>query len=408
MSRLCDHGMLDRASLLRSFRILWRACGDYSVDKRGDVGSWTRVAALGGMERLIYAAQRMERFTGISTVNCEEVLLGTVIATASGLGVVTMLGQQAKSADTGTVLTVSYSHSSGMGVTEPVLQCCKVRAKVWKMVNYNRHHSEQRAAIDGSWLTTESALTVVCAVLKQIAEKMDSVREVAGQILVRLFNSGLPLDPDDSRAIRTVLEDFVSAEGGTGPAAINWAQPDHAFALVASLMMTRSFLFPVLSGLVLSVGGITATTATASSSCLLRVCSGRHSEESGWFAIELMSAIVTLFRQNAHCDRMVCPLLKTTDILLRRGAVDISLEVQRVGSCEGGASLQPFSHSLVTAIWIETKLCTNVSKLYQIVDLLVLVVALDKRGARLVALQILVRLLGHKYPKIRKCRLLLA
>lgn len=40
---------------------LLAAAEDYSVDKRGDVGSWCRVDALTGMERLLRLAARASR-----------------------------------------------------------------------------------------------------------------------------------------------------------------------------------------------------------------------------------------------------------------------------------------------------------------------------------------------------------
>lgn len=40
---------------------LLAAAEDYSVDKRGDVGSWCRVDALAGMERLLRLAARASR-----------------------------------------------------------------------------------------------------------------------------------------------------------------------------------------------------------------------------------------------------------------------------------------------------------------------------------------------------------
>lgn len=40
---------------------LLAAAEDYSVDKRGDVGSWCRVEALAGMERLLRLTARASR-----------------------------------------------------------------------------------------------------------------------------------------------------------------------------------------------------------------------------------------------------------------------------------------------------------------------------------------------------------
>jgi hypothetical protein len=46
------------------FEILLRSCDDYKTDKRGDTGSWCRIAAVQGMEKMLYTCFRKSDFTG--------------------------------------------------------------------------------------------------------------------------------------------------------------------------------------------------------------------------------------------------------------------------------------------------------------------------------------------------------
>ena len=58
LEKLCMTEYFTVPLLTRSFTILKLATQDYSVDKRGDTGSWSRVVAIKGILRLIYAGIR--------------------------------------------------------------------------------------------------------------------------------------------------------------------------------------------------------------------------------------------------------------------------------------------------------------------------------------------------------------
>ena len=47
------------ALIQRIFGMLQRSCEDYSIDKRGDIGSWIRAAALRGSVQLTLASLRV-------------------------------------------------------------------------------------------------------------------------------------------------------------------------------------------------------------------------------------------------------------------------------------------------------------------------------------------------------------
>jgi hypothetical protein len=63
------------------FEILLRSCDDYKTDKRGDTGSWCRIAAVQGMEKMLYTCFRKIDSTGATRMTSFGP--GTVAVTSS-------------------------------------------------------------------------------------------------------------------------------------------------------------------------------------------------------------------------------------------------------------------------------------------------------------------------------------
>eukprot|EP00741_Cyanophora_paradoxa_P003051 tig00000663_g2963.t1 len=145
------------------------ALGDYSVDSRGDVGSWVREAAMAGLERL---------------------------------------------------LLLLAAPASRLGPPPPGL--------------------------------VQDAFG---ALLKQLAEKIDRVRRVAGEVLHRLLHAREPAVPGVPH--RAELEEIFPAEECGPGAGMNWAAPGATFPRVVRALALPAYASPVLSGLVVSVGGLT-------------------------------------------------------------------------------------------------------------------------------------------------------
>jgi hypothetical protein len=148
-----------------------------------------------------------------------------------------------------------------------------------------------------------------------MSEKLDGMRQIAGQILMRLLysKSEKTMQRIDGIPDRDFLETKVFPADLVGT--INWSAAHETFPLVVKLMNGPSFyLEAVLSGLILSVGGLTESVVKASKAALFEWIQNQKENVAllnrfGFFLTHLL----VLHRQE---DRILLPLLKTIGILL--------------------------------------------------------------------------------------------
>lgn len=147
---------LSFAQLETVFDALLSACGDYSTDKRGDVGSWTRMAALKGLWKLTVIAVRAS--TALPQAERE--------AAADDASLVPSLEVRAESLIDDVQAKVAAALEAGTPLQD----------------------GGARAELSASGESGEAFYTpalcerTLCALLKQLSEKLDHVRTVAGQV----------------------------------------------------------------------------------------------------------------------------------------------------------------------------------------------------------------------------------
>ncbi len=394
--RVCESDHFSASRLERVFQVLARACADYSIDKRGDTGSWTRLAALRGFERVLYAAVRRQRlFVGLERVASGELAVGDRFLSSFGVATVNSLATNAN----GTITAIVAFPSQSLGnLVEADFQEA-VEGGALRIVmggTILKHSPPARDAPVEAWLTPDQVSRALSCLLKQLAEKLDSVREVAGNIFLRLSLSDVPLCAEDRSVFLAALkavrrDDSCGTQVQEQFAHINWTQPDHVYAVLAEVLACPHHFHAVFSGLVISIGGITATISRAATSCLVQFL-GRQQGSDNATVLQLLSSVLRLFAELHKDDRVICPLLKCVVVLLRDRILDLSAPAR-----------QSFANALVKAVLAEMRDCASVTKLSLCADVLVLLVAFDTGLARFLSLKALVRFLGHKYPKIRKC-----
>jgi len=167
---------------------------DYNTDRRGDVGSWARIAAMYGVVTL------------------------TVLATRASVS--------------------SSSSNSSYSVND-----------------------------DDIYITESICLDVLGSILKQLSEKLDSVRSHAGSCLQQLL-----LNPDHSLLLIPYREQLIEAFSLGHVQAINWGQSSITFPLLLKAIRIEPYFYPILSGLVISMGGITESVTKSASSAVLDYC----------------------------------------------------------------------------------------------------------------------------------------
>ncbi len=168
---------LRKTQIDRVFSALLAAMNDYNFDRRGDVGSWSRIAAMDGLEAL--ANLRWTRCTMVRQASDE--------------------------------------------------QLCR---------------------------------SILSTLLKQLGEKLDAVRCKAGECLERLLTNDSPRLPFVSNRNMLFLALNLHEQS------TNWSDPAQTFPLLMKAALIDEFTEPILSGIVISVGGLTESVSKSSSASL--------------------------------------------------------------------------------------------------------------------------------------------
>lgn len=222
---------MNKDQLEKVFDALLVASEDYNTDRRGDVGSWSRIAVLNALEKLAYLSIRSSN------------------------------------------LPQSYKDASE---TPPVPRVPSLRArcetlesnaseKVHACISQSKPFRgiEKQDEDVTVYFTSEMCSKIICVLLKQLSEKLDNIRNVAGGCLERLLlqeNPRVPFvysRPSLLEALR--LNEKVQ---------INWSNPEDTFALVLRAINVDEYFESILSGLVISVGGLTESVTRHSSKAL--------------------------------------------------------------------------------------------------------------------------------------------
>lgn len=302
---------------------LFKALDDYSVDNRGDVGSWIREAAMEGLETCTY------------------------------------------------ILCIKDSNGKSHGV-ESVSE------------RPNNDVADNSQAV--SFFDANLATNVIGGIAKQAVEKMDKIREAAAKVLQRiLYNKAIfiPFIP-----YRENLEEIVPNETD-----LKWGVPTFSYQHFVQLLRFSCYSRSVLSGLVISIGGLQDSLRKASISALLKYLQPVETEESNdrRSREHMLSAdMLWVLQQYKKCDRVIVPTLKTIEILFSK-KIFLDMEDQTPVFCA----------SVLDSLNVELKGSKDFAKLYSGIAILGYIASLlETINAR--AFTHLLTLLGHRYPKIRK------
>ncbi|CAK7347890.1 unnamed protein product [Dovyalis caffra] len=298
---------------------LFKALDDYSVDNRGDVGSWVREAAMEGLETCTY------------------------------------------------VLCIKDSTAISHGV-----ECVSERPK-----NDVADNNQVLSFFDANLATN-----VIGGIAKQAVEKMDKIREAAAKVLQRiLYNKAIfiPFIP-----YRENLEEIVPNETD-----LKWG--------VCNLgSLTRS----VLSGLVISIGGLQDSLRKASISALLEYLQPVETKESNERRSreqKLSTDMLWVLQQYKKCDRVIVPTLKNPD---HNSCVFQTIEIlfSKKIFLDMEDRTPVFCASVLDSLAVELKGSRDFAKLYSSIAILGYIASLlETINAR--AFNHLLTLLGHRYPK---------
>ena len=372
------------------FDILFSACQDYSVDKRGDTGSWSRIAALEGFERMVYACLR--------TVEASVATKRTFFLT--GYGPATLL-EESPSPITSKLFARFQFPLCSLGCTAANSRSVFIEGIPTDTM---AHHPDVAAVIGSPQMGEQTILSLVgsemlrkvaCAFLEQMSGRLDAVRDVAGNCLSRFLQNGLnerrESVPDAALLLSSLSSTTMSLHSkNQNEGSLNWGNPAHVFPFLSQLLESSVYFDSIISGFVISVGGLTESVVKESSSALLDFCRSKIKGNQKLSIEMLLVSLVDLFEKSANSDRVILPLLKTLDKLMRNGIFD---------SYRSGNPV--VVSKLLEAIKGESKTSSNVIKIKACIDILIHLLQFED-PVRPDALKALVVFLGHKYPRVRK------
>jgi hypothetical protein len=305
---------------------------DYSMDKRGDVGSWSRIAAMEGLKKVALSAQQAD-------LNSE----GTGAEETGGGGV-------------------------------------------------------------GSFVTVVMVTQMVSTILKQLCEKLDNVRSKAGSVMESLLDESCPL----SKLIpnRDELHKILSSNDGIP---VNWGLASETFPKMVKVMELSEYHDAVVSGLILSVGGLTEAVVKSSSKSLLEWSREKKMNKDFNPLNKLSCVLLSLFEINQSEDRVILPLMKTVELLLEGEVFDFLClnDNQSAANKNDDNSQTPpppssivFGENLLNKVKKELYRSTNVVKLFTGLNIGLSLLRFPE--LRKTSMQLVLELLGHRYPRVRK------
>ncbi|KAI8799511.1 tubulin folding cofactor D C terminal-domain-containing protein [Cladochytrium replicatum] len=259
------------------------------------------------------------------------------------------------------------------------------------------------------YITPQLMTRLVGELLQQSAEKIDRVRETAGTILLELLWL-------DNGALATTMVANHSQFWDIFPrdSTINWLNPSDVFPLVVKCLGLPEYKRQVLTGLVVSIGGLTESLVRSSSSSLVEFLStlpdgpvpdntsasdlpdishGDQNTIGDFFAV-----VLELLRKFKKQDRVSGPLLEMLDVLFGAGVVS------RVKDPPG------FIEVLYDTVRKEVSGSRDVRKLLSGINVFAGFAVLNDGediddqtiGVRATSFQHMVGFLCHPFPKIRR------
>lgn len=268
---------------------------------------------------------------------------------------------------------------------------CKKGHVAFETTPASGHESEQRDMEVNASSTTHGlfdsgiAQDLVAGIAKQAVEKIDKMREIAIRTLRRILYHQeyfIPFIPH-----RELLEEIIP-----NSADLEWAAPTVSYPRLVKLLQVSYYSKSVLSGLVISTGGLQESLKKASTAALvgyLQVSDTNINCEGKSREYLLSCDLLWVLKHYQKCDRVITPTLKTIEALFSR-----KVFLNKEGYSE-------FYRGLVDSVSSElkgskdfTKLCAGLSILGYISS--------QSDGTCTKAFSQLLTFLGHRYPKIRK------
>ncbi|XP_058024468.1 tubulin-specific chaperone D [Ahaetulla prasina] len=225
---------------------------------------------------------------------------------------------------------------------------------------------------------------IMCSVAQQSAEKIDRFRAHAGSVFLTLLyfdNPPVPHIPHREDLERI----FPRSEAVT----FNWKAPSQAFPRVTQLLGLASYRYHILTGLTVSIGGLTESTVRCSSQSLFNYLKSIQNDRDAMNSF--CETLLKVFEDNLLNDRVSVPLLKMLDQILANGCFDVFVTEEN----------HPFPMKVLTLCKEESKRSKDIQKLHFSVAVYCGLVQFPGEMRKKILFQLFL-LLCHPFPVVRK------
>ncbi|KAJ3341590.1 hypothetical protein HDU93_004492 [Gonapodya sp. JEL0774] len=267
---------------------------------------------------------------------------------------------------------------------------------------------QEDGAAPGTFLPKGAFQDLVARVLSQSVERIDRVRQTAGECFVDLLWSGVGLGGKDGSAViigRDLLEEACPKHSN-----IAWSSPSEVFYRIVPLIVIPAYRIELLTGLLVSAGGLTESLVRHSNACLLDFVSAlpvqqnepvRSSSDSAFAShpslshypfslLDFFIAVREIFIRNKGRDRVVVPLFEVMDTILETGVVSSMSDIRILLDLVELTKAELTKTKDVKKITAGVKFCA------------ILTDGLSRREVQVSALEGILTHLFHPFPRVRR------
>jgi hypothetical protein len=236
-------------------------------------------------------------------------------------------------------------------------------------------------------LSKQELEQVVGILLKQSCEKIDRVRDTAGNVLSRIVHN-TNLSFNHQQFIKQLIDERLAhnqeeikdlSMKNPQSALMDWSSAEETFPMLVQCLSLEQYRLDILSGLMISVGGLSSHVFKHSADALIKYIK-QHDEQV------IADGLVQLLKQYVDEERVNVPLLKAIGHLLSRDSFQ---------------SLTPdtstFTLDVLQFIREHLTQTKNVQKIMYMVDICCEIVKMESS-----AMGLILGLLMSPYPKVRE------
>uniref|UniRef100_A0A6P7FPZ1 Tubulin-specific chaperone D n=1 Tax=Diabrotica virgifera virgifera TaxID=50390 RepID=A0A6P7FPZ1_DIAVI len=233
-------------------------------------------------------------------------------------------------------------------------------------------------------LTPKLMTQVLSMIAQQAVEKIDRTRSLAAKV----FYSFIYNDPPTPNLPH--FNDLVRMFPKTECDVMNWNSSSVTFPKFVQLVQLPSFIYPVMVGLVCSVGGLTETLVKDSSSSFFSFLKGELNSKSNLLQ-NLCDTIIDIFTNYQKIDRITVPMFRFLDKLFDSGCIE---DVISDDSSE-------FVNKTLKLIQLEISGCKDIYKLIDGINVLCQFIQMKREVCDIALVQLSI-LLCHRQSYVRR------